>query len=69
MISIQIKSSNIKTIFYDDTSQRLLVFFKSNSLYSYFITERQVSEFMNAEDKGKYFYENIRMKNSYKKIY
>ena len=69
MKTIPINSSNIKAIFYDDTSKKLLVFFYHNSLYTYTISEKQVSEFMNAEDKGKYFYENIRMSCPYKKIY
>jgi hypothetical protein len=64
-----VESSNIKSIGYDTENKILAVEFKHGGIYQYFdVPENIYEEFMNADSHGKYFSENIRNDNDYRKL-
>ena len=66
MERISVNSSNIKSIGYDKTSQKLVIFFHSGGRYRYSnIPESMYNELMNAPSHGKYFHKNIQYKTQY----
>lgn len=73
MKSIEIESSNIKSLFYDEIKNELLVFFKSKpSLYIYKNVDKYIYnkiKNMNKQDIGKYLKNNLFDTYNYKKIY
>lgn len=73
MKSIEIESSNIKSLFYDEIKNELLVFFKSKpSLYIYKNVDKSIYnkiKNMNKQDIGKYLKNNLFDTYNYKKIY
>lgn len=64
-----VESSNITSIGYDAENKILEVEFKHGGVYQYLdIPENIYEEFMNADSHGKYFSENIRNYNDYRKL-
>lgn len=56
---IEIESTNIKSIFYDEGKKELYIFFKSNHLYIYDFSIRMYDLFVSS-DKNQFFEEHIR---------
>jgi len=60
---VNVKSSNINAIGYDEGKGVLEVWFKNRRAYVFFNVKKQTYEdFLKAESKGKFFYANIRGK-------
>ena len=60
-MKVEVKSSNIVSIDYDEKEQSLIVEFPGNSRYKYEqMPIREYKDFLNAESKGKYFHKHIR---------
>lgn len=67
MEHINVKSSNIKSIFYDKENSSLYVKFIGDTVYQYFdVNVDLYNKMLNATSKGKFFFENI--KNKYRFI-
>lgn len=63
-------SKNLKFALYDSNSDKLYMYFRKPSLYVYEdFTKENFEMFKSSEEKGKYFYDNIRSKHNYKLIY
>lgn len=70
MIEIQIDSSNIKSLFYNEINQELIVFFNSNSLYIYYdVNPKIIEKLRQSTEKGRFFSEYIRDSFNYKRKY
>jgi hypothetical protein len=66
---IQVRSSNIRAIGYDNDNQELYVEFLNNSHYIYEKVPMMVFERLkNAQSKGKYLNQNIKDRYMYKQI-
>jgi len=64
-----VKSSNLKSIGYDQSSNILEVEFLSGGIYQYFKVPSQIYlELMKATSKGSYFHKNIKNKYKYNHI-
>lgn len=59
---IKIKSSNIKSIFYDVNKSELYIFFRSNHLYIYKCDDKLYDSFVSSQDKNKFFEDHIKNK-------
>jgi hypothetical protein len=60
-----VRSSNLKSVGYDDTNQILEIEFHHGGVYQYFgVSENVYDELMSANSKGSYFSSNI--KNFYR---
>lgn len=69
MIREQVRSSNIRSIGYDNESRTLEVEFHSGGIYQYFnVPEAVYSGLMSASSHGSYFYRNVRKRFRYAKI-
>ncbi len=68
-MKIEVKSSNIVSIDYDEQEQTLIIEFPGGSKYKYDkMPVREYKNFLNAESKGKYFHKHIRSNYVGKKI-
>jgi hypothetical protein len=68
-VSVEIKSTNLKSATYDTESEVLVVTFNNGSIYEYNKVPWTVfTKFRMAESQGKYFNENISRKYSYTKL-
>lgn len=68
MKEIPIDSSNIKSLFYEISTNSLFCFFKSGAMYIYEgVTEEESNKL--ALQGGKYFYEVIKGKKEFTKRY
>ena len=66
---IEVTSSNIESVGYDNDEQTLFVKFKSGTTYSYSEVLVEIyDEMLQADSKGKYFYANIRNVYSFEKV-
>jgi hypothetical protein len=64
-----VKSSNIKSLGYDETTQKLEVEFKAGGLYQYAAVPKGLYErFMSAPSKGRFFDQNVKEKFRTSKI-
>lgn len=64
-----VKSSNLKSIGYDQSSNILEIEFLSGGVYQYFKVPSQIYlGLMNATSKGNYFHANIKEKYKYNRI-
>ena len=64
-----VKSSNLKSIGYDQSSNILEIEFLSGGIYQYFKVPNQVYlALMKATSKGSYFYRNIKEQYNYNRI-
>ena len=64
-----VKSSNLKSIGYDQSSNILEIEFLSGGVYQYFNVPSQIYlGLMNATSKGNYFHTNIKEKYKYNRI-
>ena len=64
-----VKSSNLKSIGYDQSSNILEIEFLSGGIYQYFKVPSQIYlALMNATSKGTYFHANIKEKYKYNHI-
>ena len=69
MERIPVESSNLASVAYDSEREILEIEFKSGGIYEYTGVPQSVYDgLMNAESKGKYFYQYIRDSYSYLKI-
>lgn len=58
---IEVESSNIAAVGYEDDTSTLVVRFNSGSEYRYYGVAKEVfDELLNAPSKGRYFNQNIR---------
>lgn len=73
MLQIKVRDSkNIKIMYFDEPVNVLYVFFLTDELYSYQLPDNAVIiELMKRKeiDRGKFFYDNIRMTFPYEKRY
>lgn len=67
MRSIEIKSSNIKALYYFEDKNILYVFFHSGYLYLYDCTIEQYNKFVSSKDKSEFFNKHFRVKPFIKK--
>lgn len=66
---MRLASSNLKSIRYNSTTEELIVFFRSGSMYAYTGVPRSVVQSLKfAESRGRYFWRFIRMSYPYKKL-
>lgn len=66
---MDVESSNLVAVDYDEEFATLRVKFLSGSIYEYDDVPYEVyRELMDAESHGKYFYQNIRTKYHYHKL-
>ena len=66
---IQVESSNIDSIGYDEKSSTLLIGYKNGRSYHYYDVSAEIyEEFKNAVSKGKFFWAKINKKYNYKEI-
>lgn len=64
-----VKSSNLKSIGYDQSSNTLEIEFLNGGIYQYFNIPSQIHlAIMNAVSKGTYFHANIRGNYKYRRI-
>lgn len=64
-----VKSSNLKAIGYNPTTQTLRVLYNTERAYDYFGVEPTVYEnLMKAESVGKFFWSNIRTQYAYAEV-
>ena len=69
MNRISVKSSNIKSIGYDETSNTLEIEFNDGHIYQYIKVPINIyNELMKSESQGKFFHATIRNNFAYKKI-
>ena len=69
MAWVDIKSSNINKIKYEDTTNTLSIKFNSGYVYEFIGVEKAVYQsLLKASSKGKFFHQNIKNKHEYKKI-
>lgn len=69
MNRVQVSSSNLKSVGYDDSSKILEVQFKNGLIYQYENVPLNIyKELINSPSKGSYFHKNISLKYKYKKI-
>lgn len=70
MEMVEVESSNLKAIGYDEENNILYIDFKNSGTYKYFDVEKNIYDgFFNAESIGKYFDRNIKKVNyEYTKI-
>ena len=62
-------SSNIKHVAYQPALQIMQILFVSGRIYWYYKIPRSIYDgLINSESKGKYFWENIKSKYTYKRI-
>lgn len=67
-IDIQVTSSTIKTIVYDEGTQDLFVEFNNGAKYTYYdIESEKVEELKNSESKGSYLNKEIKKNYQYKR--
>jgi len=58
---VQVKSSNIESLGYHDTTKSVVVAFHSGDIWAYMGIDHEVfTAFVNAESIGKYFHAKIR---------
>lgn len=60
MKEIKIKSSNIKSIYFDENKNELYIFFHSKHMYIYECDEKMYNSFVSSNDKNKFFEDFIR---------
>ena len=66
---VEVISSNIKAIGFDELKNELTVEFNSGSKYTYSSVPLSIYEtFLEAESKGKFFHRNIRNVYSYSRV-
>jgi len=66
---IDVSSSQIVKISYDEKAETLYIEFKRNLVYSYHgVTLQEFLNFKASESKGKFFYKNIKSVKPYKKL-
>lgn len=66
---IQVKSSNINAVGYNNQYKILTIEFQNGNIYNYQEVPKTVyDELMDADSKGKYFMKNIRFKFAYEKL-
>jgi hypothetical protein len=64
-----VESSNIAAIDYEDSIDRLRVYFHSGYAYDYFgVPKNIVNGLMTASSVGRYFHQNIRNKYDYQQV-
>lgn len=69
MDMIQVDSSNIAGIGYDESSNTLQVWFNNGTSYQYFdVPERVFEEMKNAESKGKFLASHIKGSFRYSRV-
>jgi hypothetical protein len=70
METTQVKSSNLKSVAYDESTKRLQVtFLKSGSTYTYQdVPKETVTALLAAPSKGSYFSKNVRNSFSFAKL-
>jgi len=69
MERISVRSSNIKSIGYDEYIKTLEIEFNSGDIYQYFnVPLIKYRSLMSASSDGSYFYHNIRNKYKWSKI-
>jgi hypothetical protein len=69
LISVDIKSSNLKSATYDTESETMSVTFNSGGIYEYSkVPWNKFTKFRLSESQGKYFNENISKNYTFKKI-
>tara|TARA_Y100001973_G_C5080410_1_gene272183 strand:+ start:125 stop:337 length:213 start_codon:yes stop_codon:yes gene_type:complete len=60
---VEVESSMIKEVEYNEEENSLQIKFKNESIYKYFDVPLQIyKEFLNAESKGKFFHAKIAKK-------
>jgi hypothetical protein len=63
------ESSNVQTIYYNDTLHHLTVRFRSGGLYEYMMVAPDIiAQWTQAESKGRFFHTTIKDKYPYKRI-
>lgn len=66
---IQVESSNLNSVGYDDETNILEIEFKDNSIYQYSnVPEYIYNELLTADSKGSYLHKNIKGKFNYQRI-
>jgi hypothetical protein len=66
---IEVNSSQIKRISYEESLQTLYIEFRNGSTYSYEgVTPKEYVDFKEAPSIGKFFYANIKHVKPYKQI-
>lgn len=69
MNRVNVSSSNIASVGYDEASSTLEIEFVGGGLYQYDDVSKEVyEEFLNADSKGKFFAQNIKGSYRYRKI-
>jgi len=69
IISVEVKSSNIKSAVYDTESKTLTVTFSTNMVYEYYDVPWNIfTKFRTAPSQGKYFNTNIKTNYKFKKV-
>jgi len=69
IISVDIKSSNLKQAVYDTESKVLTITFNNGSIYEYYdFPWEMFTKFRMTDSQGKFFSTNINGKYNYKKI-
>jgi hypothetical protein len=64
-----VSSSNLRAVAYNRKTNKMTVWFKSGTVYSYTnVPEYKLDTLLGAPSKGHYFYYNIRMSYSYQKL-
>jgi hypothetical protein len=68
-MKVEIKSSNMNSVDYDEKEQTLIVEFPGGTKYKYMdVPIREYKDFINAESKGKYFHKHIKPYYKWKKL-
>lgn len=69
VISVTVKSSNIKSAIYNTTTKVLIIEFLNNLKYEYENVEWEIfTKFRMSDSQGKYFNKNIQNNYKFKKI-
>ena len=69
MLRQRVKSSELRSVGYDDSASLLEAEFQSGEVYQYFnVPAELVLELLNADSLGRYFNAHIRPKFNFKKV-
>ncbi len=69
IVLVEVESSNVESVGYDDTLNELYVKFKNGGLYKYFdVDVNQYNNFKNSESIGRFLQTEIKPFKNYKKI-
>jgi hypothetical protein len=66
---VEVESSNIKAVAYNEEAKELLVEFHSGGTYTYFDVDKDIyDKFLASDSKGKFFHKYVRNNYSYERL-